>query len=79
MRSNICPTCNGGKKCPHCQGKGYKVKKVSILATTPWKLELTGRDYEMKRIVCPVCSGDGLCSECHGNGFIDSPNSKQTV
>lgn len=73
MERTICPVCKGSKKCPNCDGKGYKMEKVSILGTAPWKLELTGRAYEIKRKICRTCQGDGLCPECHGTGFIDDP------
>lgn len=73
MERTICPVCKGSKKCPECNGKGYKMKKVSILATSPWKLELTASAYEIKRMPCYICQGDGLCPECHGTGFLDDP------
>ncbi len=76
MDHNMCPVCKGSKKCPNCNGKGYKMEKVSILATAPWKLKLTGRSYEIKRKTCYTCQGDGLCPECHGTGFIEDSKSE---
>lgn len=71
MNRNLCPVCKGNKKCLNCDGKGYRIQKVSILRTAPWKLELTGSEYEIKRKICRNCHGDGLCPECHGRGVLD--------
>jgi tetratricopeptide (TPR) repeat protein len=73
MQNNTCPECNGSKKCPDCDGEGYKVRTINILGRTPHKAMLTGRAYEKKKEVCRTCQGSGLCPECHGTGIIGDP------
>ena len=60
-----CPKCNGSKRCPECDGKGYITQKKYSS-----DYGSGSKSYEAK-IKCHLCDGDKKCYYCHGNGVIE--------
>lgn len=56
-----CPSCNGGRICSSCGGRGeYWVETGTF----------TGRDTK-KLVTCPVCRGTKHCGTCRGKGYFE--------
>lgn len=57
----VCPSCNGGRICSSCGGRGeYWIETGTF----------TGRDTQ-KLVTCPVCRGTKHCGTCRGKGYFE--------